>query len=49
VNHLEAIALRTGMIGLHERARLTVEAGLTDPAEVRRVLGISDRPRAQPP
>jgi type II secretory ATPase GspE/PulE/Tfp pilus assembly ATPase PilB-like protein len=47
VNHLEAIALRTGMVGLHERARLTVEAGLTDPAEVRRVLGISTPSRSQ--
>jgi type II secretory ATPase GspE/PulE/Tfp pilus assembly ATPase PilB-like protein len=43
VNQLESIALKTGMIGLEERARLAVEAGLTDPAEVRRVLGISAR------
>jgi type II secretory ATPase GspE/PulE/Tfp pilus assembly ATPase PilB-like protein len=49
VNHLEAIALRTGMVGLSERARLTVEAGLTDPAEIRRVLGISDHARLQAP
>jgi general secretion pathway protein E len=52
VNHLEAIALRTGMVGLPDRARLAVEAGLTDPAEVRRVLGISNFPRssrAEPP
>jgi type II secretory ATPase GspE/PulE/Tfp pilus assembly ATPase PilB-like protein len=49
VNHLEAIALRTGMVGLTERARLTVEAGLTDPAEIRRVLGISNRARTQLP
>jgi hypothetical protein len=35
------------MIGLYERALLTVEAGLTDPAEVRRVMGISKRPRLQ--
>jgi type II secretory ATPase GspE/PulE/Tfp pilus assembly ATPase PilB-like protein len=45
VNHLEALALKTGMTSLHERGRLTVEAGLTDPAEIRRVLGISMRPR----
>jgi type II secretory ATPase GspE/PulE/Tfp pilus assembly ATPase PilB-like protein len=44
VNQVETIALKSGMIGLAERARLTVEAGLTDPAEVRRVLGISSRP-----
>lgn len=37
------------MVGLDERARRTVEPGLTDPAEVRRVLGISSRARAQPP
>jgi type II secretory ATPase GspE/PulE/Tfp pilus assembly ATPase PilB-like protein len=45
VNHLESIARRLGMVALDERARLTVEAGLTDPAEVRRVLGISIRSR----
>jgi type II secretory ATPase GspE/PulE/Tfp pilus assembly ATPase PilB-like protein len=45
VNHLESIALRLGMVALDERARLAVEAGLTDPAEVRRVLGISIRSR----
>jgi type II secretory ATPase GspE/PulE/Tfp pilus assembly ATPase PilB-like protein len=44
VNQVETIALKSGMIGLQERARQTVEAGLTDPAEVRRVLGISNRP-----
>jgi type II secretory ATPase GspE/PulE/Tfp pilus assembly ATPase PilB-like protein len=43
VNQLETLALKTGMTGLHERARLTVESGLTDPAEVRRVFGISSR------
>jgi type II secretory ATPase GspE/PulE/Tfp pilus assembly ATPase PilB-like protein len=43
VNQLDSIALRLGMVGLDERARLSVEAGLTDPAEVRRVLGISIR------
>jgi type II secretory ATPase GspE/PulE/Tfp pilus assembly ATPase PilB-like protein len=44
VNQLETVALKSGMTGLHERARLTVEAGVTDPAEVRRVLGIARRP-----
>jgi type II secretory ATPase GspE/PulE/Tfp pilus assembly ATPase PilB-like protein len=43
VNHIEAIAMKTGMVGLSDRARLAVEAGLTDPAEVRRVLGIAIR------
>jgi type II secretory ATPase GspE/PulE/Tfp pilus assembly ATPase PilB-like protein len=44
VNQVETIALKSGMVGLHERARQTVESGVTDPAEVRRVLGISSRP-----
>jgi type II secretory ATPase GspE/PulE/Tfp pilus assembly ATPase PilB-like protein len=48
VSQVETIALKSGMIGLQERARLTVEAGLTDPAEVRRVLGISSRPLPPP-
>jgi type II secretory ATPase GspE/PulE/Tfp pilus assembly ATPase PilB-like protein len=48
VNQVETIALKSGMIGLQERARQTVEAGLTDPAEVRRVLGISNRPLPVP-
>jgi general secretion pathway protein E len=42
VSRLEEAALRGGMIGRWERARAAVEAGLTDPAEVRRVLGFSD-------
>ena len=38
-NQLEALAIEAGMISLGERARRAVEAGLTSPAEVRRVLG----------
>ena len=49
VNQLEAIALRTGLVSLLERARVAVEEGLTDPREVRRVLGISTGPRSQTP
>jgi hypothetical protein len=41
---MEEIAHRSGMVGLAERARKAVEAGFTDPAEVRRVLGISTSP-----
>jgi len=36
---LEALAVEAGMITRWERARRAVEAGLTSPAEVRRVLG----------
>lgn len=43
---LEAMALRSGMVSLSERARRAVQAGHTDPAEFRRVLGISNRPIA---
>jgi type II secretory ATPase GspE/PulE/Tfp pilus assembly ATPase PilB-like protein len=41
---LEQAAVRSGMVRLSERARQAVEAGLTDPAEFRRVLGISTTP-----
>jgi type II secretory ATPase GspE/PulE/Tfp pilus assembly ATPase PilB-like protein len=44
VVRLEEIALRSGMVRLSERARRAVQAGLTDPAEFRRVLGISTSP-----
>jgi type II secretory ATPase GspE/PulE/Tfp pilus assembly ATPase PilB-like protein len=44
VARLEEIALRSGMVRLSERARHAIEAGLTDPAEFRRVLGISTPP-----
>ncbi len=39
---LEARALRSGMISLWSRALAAIEAGLTTPAEVRRVLGFND-------
>ncbi len=38
---LETLAVDAGMVGLARRARNAVEEGLTDPAEVRRVLGIA--------
>jgi hypothetical protein len=41
VARLEEMALRSGMVRLSERARHAIHAGLTDPAEFRRVLGIS--------
>jgi hypothetical protein len=41
VLRLEEMALRAGMVRLYERARVAIESGLTDPAEVRRVLGSS--------
>lgn len=41
VGTLEALAAGAGMVGLDARARDAVEAGLTDPAEVRRVLGFA--------
>jgi type II secretory ATPase GspE/PulE/Tfp pilus assembly ATPase PilB-like protein len=41
VRHLERLALDGGMIGRWQRACLAVEAGLTSPAEIRRVSGIS--------
>jgi general secretion pathway protein E len=44
VGRLEEMALRSGMVSLSERARRAVQAGLTDPAEFRRVLGISTSP-----
>ena len=44
---IEAVAQKSGMISLSERARRTVEWGLTDPTEIRRVLGLSPRARLQ--
>jgi type II secretory ATPase GspE/PulE/Tfp pilus assembly ATPase PilB-like protein len=44
VLRLEELARRSGMIKLSDRARDAVQAGLTDPVEVRRVLGISNAP-----
>ncbi|HUY91375.1 MAG TPA: GspE/PulE family protein [Pirellulales bacterium] len=39
---LEQLAVRGGMIPLRERACQAVAAGITSPAEVRRVLGLGD-------
>jgi type II secretory ATPase GspE/PulE/Tfp pilus assembly ATPase PilB-like protein len=44
VQQLEEIALGSGMVGRWERAIQAVEQGLTSPAEVRRVLGLSTPP-----
>ncbi len=41
IAQLETLAIASGMVSRWERARLAVEAGLTSPAEIRRVLGIS--------
>ncbi len=43
VRRMEAIAAEAGMTGRWDRAREAVEQGRTSPAEVRRVLGVSDR------
>ncbi|HEV3163892.1 MAG TPA: GspE/PulE family protein [Isosphaeraceae bacterium] len=42
VPQLESLAVETGMITRWQRACRAIEAGLTSPAEVRRVLGFSD-------
>jgi general secretion pathway protein E len=44
VAQLEALAVQAGMVTRWDRACQAIEAGLTSPAEVRRVLGFSDRP-----
>lgn len=41
--HLESTARRSGMVTLWERARVFVEQGITSPAEIRRVLGLTSR------
>jgi type II secretory ATPase GspE/PulE/Tfp pilus assembly ATPase PilB-like protein len=43
VARLEHAAAASGMISRWQRAAELVEAGLTSPAEVRRVLGVSER------
>jgi type II secretory ATPase GspE/PulE/Tfp pilus assembly ATPase PilB-like protein len=48
VGRLEEIAHRSGMIKLSDRALQAVRSGLTDPAEFRRVLGISTSPTPSP-
>jgi type II secretory ATPase GspE/PulE/Tfp pilus assembly ATPase PilB-like protein len=42
VARLEELAVAAGMVSRWVRARQAVEAGLTSPAEIRRVLGLSD-------
>lgn len=44
VRAIERQALENGMVDRWQRACRAIEAGLTSPAEVRRVLGFSDRP-----
>jgi type II secretory ATPase GspE/PulE/Tfp pilus assembly ATPase PilB-like protein len=46
VRRLEAVAVASGMITRWDRALRAVEDGRTSPAEVRRVLGMGDGPRA---
>jgi type II secretory ATPase GspE/PulE/Tfp pilus assembly ATPase PilB-like protein len=48
VAHLEELAVAAGMVTRWQRARHAVEAGLTSPAEIRRVLGVSGRPQHEP-
>jgi general secretion pathway protein E len=43
VARLEVLAVSAGMVSRWRRAEAAVESGLTSPAEVRRVLGLSDR------
>ncbi len=44
VRRLEQVALAAGMIDRWERACAAVQAGMTSPAEVRRVLGVAPPP-----
>jgi type II secretory ATPase GspE/PulE/Tfp pilus assembly ATPase PilB-like protein len=44
VRHLEQVAVAAGMVHRWERACSAVEAGLTSPAEVRRILGVGQPP-----
>ncbi len=41
VRQLERVAASAGMIGRWERGCAAVEAGLTSPAEIRRILGVA--------
>jgi general secretion pathway protein E len=49
VRQLERAAVAAGMIDRWERAIMAVEAGLTSPAEVRRVLGVGALPDRRRP
>ena len=44
VKQLERLAAQAGMVTRWDRACRAIEAGLTSPGEVRRVLGVSERP-----
>ena len=44
IRHLEAEAVRGGMVDRWHRARMAIEAGQTTAAEVRRVLGFTETP-----
>jgi general secretion pathway protein E len=44
VRRLEQVALASGMIDRWERAAAAVEAGLTSPQEIRRILGVAPPP-----
>ena len=45
VRHLEEVAVAAGMVDRWERACAAVEAGLTSPAEIRRILGVATPPK----
>jgi general secretion pathway protein E len=47
VPRIEALAVASGMVSLRERACRAVEDGATSPAEIRRVLGVSERSLGQ--
>jgi general secretion pathway protein E len=49
VRQLERAAVAAGMIDRWDRAITAVEAGLTSPAEVRRVLGVGALPDRRKP
>jgi type II secretory ATPase GspE/PulE/Tfp pilus assembly ATPase PilB-like protein len=44
VSRLEKTAIEAGMVTRWDRARSAVEEGWTSPAEIRRVLGVSEQP-----
>ena len=48
VRTLEHLAVKSGMIDRWQRACTAVEAGLTSPEEVRRLLGLGGPPVEQP-
>jgi general secretion pathway protein E len=48
VRHLEQVAVAAGMVNRWERACAAVQAGLTSPAEIRRILGVATPPMRIP-